>query len=361
MNYQETEQKILLREMEQELLAVLVIDLNSEDFEVIYTNGGYRNYGNRFTGQHFFSYWRKTGLNKIYEEDRVRMKKEISRENLTEVFGREERFITRCRFMVQGKPTWCRIKVIRNTLDPETVVFGIKNVDQEIRMDMERMADMVELLRRDRDIQELKEIVDRLRMKRFSSRMHPHFLYNALSSIREIVLTDPEYGADMLYDFTTYLRAGIRAMAHADPIPFSEELKSIKAYIRIEEMRMGERLKVEYDIRTDDFLIIPLSVQPIVENAVKHGVYEKGPDGGTVRICTSETADYHEIRVEDDGVGFDPEEIIKDVREERRDSTGCVNQIIRLEKMMGAEVQLDSRIGEGTTAVIRIPKKTVIC
>ena len=223
------------------------------------------------------------------------------------------------------------------------------------------LYDLTRQQQREQDMQALQETLKQMRMKNFISQMHPHFLYNALSSIREIVLTDPEYGADMLYDFTTHLRASIRAMSNDNKIWFSQELENIKAYVNIEQMRFGDRLKVVYDIQAADFQIIPLSIQPIVENAIKHGLYEKGAEGGTVTIRTHEWNDGVEIIVADDGIGFDPEAIRQEILDGKRDSTGLFNLIFRLENMMQATVELRSRPGEGTTAVIRIPEDAQSC
>ena len=498
MNYRETEQKLLLREMDKELLAMLVIDPETEEYEVIYTNGAYREFRNRYHQTGFFERWNSIGMSLMYEADRERMSREISRNNLKACQGKAELLITKCRFMMESDPNWCRIKVMRNPLDKKTVVLGIRNVDQELRQDMEYMAELESLLRREKiyreailanaagymevnltrnqitsriydnrvkdrpeelslpelgdpvpydafeqwwadhmilsdkeeflafsncshllacyergerivsaecrartlndevsicvetyymsedtvsgdvkaicvlydltqrqrqekDLRELQETLKKMRMKNFISQMHPHFLYNALSSIREIVLTDPEYGADMLYDFTTHLRASIRAMSNDNKIWFSQELENIKAYVNIEKMRFGNRLQVVYNIGSNDFQIIPLSIQPIVENAIKHGLYEKESDGGTVTVSTAETEENWIVVVADDGIGFDAEQIQCEVAEGRRDSTGLHNLIFRLENMMKARVLIRSRIGNGTTVTVEIPKKERNC
>ena len=357
MNYGETEQKIILREMERDILALVALDLNDGSYEVIYSDGAYKQFDNRYRRENFFEAWKNTGCSLIFEPDRARMASEISMENLRKVFEKEDSFITRCRFFVNDSPTWCRIKIIRNPVESGTVVMGIRNIDAELKLELDRMAEMEEKLRKEEEMNELREKLKQMRINNFISQMHPHFLYNALGSIREIVLTDPEYGADLLYDFTTHLRASIRAMSNDSSILFSQELENIHAYINIEKMRFGDDLKVEYDIKTDDdFKIIPLSIQPIVENAVKHGIYEKESGAGTVIISTAELEDCLEIRVTDDGVGFDPEKIRRDVIAGRRDSTGLDNLIFRLKNMMNAKVNIKSAVGAGTSVTIRIPK-----
>lgn len=106
--------------------------------------------------------------------------------------------------------------------------------------------------------------------------MQPHFLYNALASIREIILDAPEYASKLLCDFTTHLRACIRGMADVGQIPFRQEPENIRAYPNIEKIRFGGRLSFRCDIRCEVFFVVPLSVQPLAENAVKHGIFPRG-------------------------------------------------------------------------------------
>ncbi len=196
-----------------------------------------------------------------------------------------------------------------------------------------------------------------MQYKVFVSQMQPHFLYNALSSIRQIVYENPDYAADLIRDFTVHLRATIRALSNDKLIPFSEELKNIKAYVKIEQMRFGEKLKVNYEVETDEFEIIPLSIQPLVENAIRHGIYHRGDQGGCITLRTSENDDGLLIEVIDDGVGFDPEQVFRQVEEGKRDSTGLKSLLFRLEEIMHAKVEIHSVIGEGTRIMIFIPEQ----
>ncbi len=193
------------------------------------------------------------------------------------------------------------------------------------------------------------------RLKNSSSQMQPHFLYNALASIREIVLDDPQYASDLIYDFTTHLRACIRSMGSDNLIPFSQELENIKAYVNIEKMRFGKKLSIEYDCPEIGFDIIPLSIQPLVENAIRHGVYERGSDGGTVKVNSCQEGNNFVVRVEDDGIGFDFETTMNEEKNGKRDSTGLFNLIFRLETLLNAHVEVDSKIGIGTKITVTIP------
>ena len=125
----------------------------------------------------------------------------------------------------------------------------------------------------------------------------------------------------------------------------------MKTYIWLEQLRFGEDLLVEYEIGCENFHIPPLSLQPLVENAVKHGLGQK-EEGGTVKICTAEQDDAWIICVEDDGVGFD----VATVKNDGRLHIGVDNVRYRLESMCNGSLVIESEIGTGTRATIRIPK-----
>lgn len=207
----------------------------------------------------------------------------------------------------------------------------------------------------EQELQETKHQLEQSRIKNSNSQMQPHFLYNALASIREIVLDDPAYASDLIYDFTTHLRACIRSMASDNLVPFPQELENIKAYVNIEKMRFGDRLHVLYDCPENTFDIIPLSIQPLVENAIRHGVYERGADGGTVIVRTLKKEDTYLIEVDDNGVGFDFEKTMEAVKSGKIDSTGLFNLIYRLETLLNAHVTVESTIGVGTKITVSIP------
>lgn len=218
------------------------------------------------------------------------------------------------------------------------------------------LYDLTQQQRKELELEKLEKELQLSRISNFTSQMQPHFLYNALGSIQEVMLEDPEYASDLLGDFTVHLRSCIRAMSADKPLPFAQELSNIKAYVSIEKMRFGEKLRIIYDIQTDSFDILPLSVQPLVENAIRHGIYGRGPTGGTVKVSTRETPDAWVIEVEDDGVGFDIEKTQKDF-EDGKDHTGLKNITFRLSSVMGGSVDIRSEKGKGTKAVIRLPRE----
>ncbi len=189
------------------------------------------------------------------------------------------------------------------------------------------------------------------RVKLMISQIQPHFVYNALNAIRAMIKKEPDRAYDMVYDFAGYLRYNINALSDIEIIPFSEEMKHIKVYVDIEKERFRERVNVIYELEDMDFGVPPLSVQPFVENAIKHGICKK-PLGGTVTVRSFEEEDCFVVEVIDDGVGFDTSLLAS---EDKR-GVGLNNSIYRLKSLAGAEVDIKSHIGEGTKVKISFPK-----
>ena len=215
--------------------------------------------------------------------------------------------------------------------------------------------DLTEQQRKEKELKEIQRELTMSRIKNSTSQMQPHFLYNALGSIQELILIDPNYASDLLGDFMVHLRSCVRAMTNDVPVRFEEELRNIKAYVNIEKMRLGDKLTVEYDIQESGFLILPLCIQPIVENAIRHGIHKRGQEGGKVTIRTGREQDKWVIQVEDTGVGFDVSRVRTEVRQGKRDSTGLNNLFFRLEKVMKASMDIRSAEGKGTTVTIHLP------
>ena len=185
------------------------------------------------------------------------------------------------------------------------------------------------------------------------SQIQPHFLYNSLSSIAMLCKLDPDTAQKATITFTKYLRGNMDSLKQTKPIPFDQELEHLKKYLYIEKLRFGKKLNVAYDIQATDFILPQLSIQPLVENAVKHGVGMK-KKGGTVTIATRETEKAYEVIVSDDGVGFD---VNAPQKEDGRSHVGMENTKKRLRDMCKGEVKIESVVGEGTTAIVILPKE----
>ena len=186
-----------------------------------------------------------------------------------------------------------------------------------------------------------------------TSQIQPHFMYNALTSIAMMCQIDPETAQEATVTFAKYLRGNMDSLKQTKPVPFEVELEHLKKYLYIEKLRFGKKLNVEYDIKATDFCIPMLSVQPLVENAVKHGVGMK-KKGGTVTISTRETDSAFEVIISDNGVGFDTSAPKAD---DGRSHVGMENTRSRLKQMCGGEITIQSTVGEGTTATITLPKE----
>lgn len=183
------------------------------------------------------------------------------------------------------------------------------------------------------------------------SQIQPHFLYNALTSIYRLCDVKPEAAKEAVSNFSKYLRGNLDSIKQTKMISFSDELKHLQAYLALEKIRYDEYLEVKYDIGVIGFFIPPLTVQPLVENAVNHGISDL-PDGGTITITTQEKDDCYEIRVSDNGVGFDPYVS----RADGRSHVGIANVRSRLNIMCNGTLEIVSEIGKGTTAIVKIPK-----
>ena len=185
------------------------------------------------------------------------------------------------------------------------------------------------------------------------SQIRPHFMYNALTSIAMMCELDPMTAKKATIAFADYLRGNMDSLKQTRPVPFETELEHLKNYLYIEKLRFDYLLNIEYDIQATGFELPLLSIQPLVENAVKHGVGMKR-EGGTVTITAVETDSAFEVIVSDDGVGFDVNAPKKD---DGRSHVGMENTKRRLKEMCKADIVITSEVGKGTTARVIIPKK----
>ena len=154
----------------------------------------------------------------------------------------------------------------------------------------------------------------------------------------------------MLDDFTKYLRSNSANLTNRLLIPFREELENLNAYLRIEMIRFPN-LRVEYDIGAEDFSVPCLSVQPLVENAVRHGIGKRRGKAGTVTIKTAEDSDFWQIIIQDDGVGY------TGIPQDGKTHIGIENVRQRLAILCGGTLTITGTEGQGTVAEMRIPKE----
>lgn len=179
--------------------------------------------------------------------------------------------------------------------------------------------------------------------------MRPHFIYNTMTDIYYLCEQNPKEAQQVTLDFITYLRKNFNAIVSENPVPFNDELEHARAYLSVESTRYDENLIVEYNIEHRNFLIPPLTLQPLVENAVRHGL---DPDGGQLKIIiqTHQTINGSVIIVSDNGPGFDTANAFE--------SAGALSNIKqRLEMMCKGTLKIDSTKDKGTTVTIFVPIK----
>ena len=193
---------------------------------------------------------------------------------------------------------------------------------------------------------------DKLKVDIIFSQIKPHFLYNSLTVIKHLCRYDPTMAEKAVVDFSTYLRGNMDSLSVDVPILFENELNHTKAYLSLEKQRFEGDLKIKYDIQSTGFYLPALTLQPIVENAVSHGIRETKDGKGTVTIATRELDECYEIAVTDDGTGFDPD----NYPESDKPHIGIENVRYRLKNMCGGTLSFQSAIGQGTVATISLPK-----
>ena len=196
-----------------------------------------------------------------------------------------------------------------------------------------------------------------LREQRFQmmmSQIQPHFLYNSLGAIQELCDSDPKAAGNAVAMFSRYLRGNMESINQSGMIPFEKELEHTRLYLALEKMRFEAALQVSYDIACTDFSLPALTLQPIAENAVRHGARGKKQKVGTVAVSSREYADRIEISVADNGPGFDPDAPQTD---DCRTHIGIQNVRDRLQHACSGALRIESDPATGTVVTIVIPKK----
>ena len=186
------------------------------------------------------------------------------------------------------------------------------------------------------------------RIQIMMSQIQPHFMYNTLATIQALCLSDPQKAFDTTALFSAYLRDNIDSLSKPDLIPVYKELQHTKIYTDIEMIRFPN-LRVEYAADDSGFFLPALTIQPLVENAIRHGTLQR--EEAVVKVMISDVKGYHKITITDNGIGFDTEK----VNLTYGDHIGIRNVRERIEKMCGGSLDIKSVLGEGTTVTLSIP------
>ena len=186
-----------------------------------------------------------------------------------------------------------------------------------------------------------------IRLKLLQEQISPHFIFNALAIMKSMVWEDSQKASDVIDDFSTCLKENVSALKFTNNlIPFSNELEHIKALQRIDEAGKGRATNVIYEIEESNFRLPPLTIEPLFENALLHGISRRKADG-MIRIISSKDSENYIVRVIDNGSGFD-------VNAET-EGVGINNVRIRLKYICGGRLIIESS-ENGTIASVYIPK-----
>ena len=188
------------------------------------------------------------------------------------------------------------------------------------------------------------------RISTMMSQIRPHFIYNTLGSIEQLCELDPPKAGELVHDFAKYLRGNFGELDNPKPILMSQEMDHVHHYVSIENVRFPD-MTFTFEMNSDDFHIPALTVQPIVENAIKHGLM-KLQKGGTIHVVSYETDEHYCVSVVDDGAGFDTSLLI-----DERKHVGLRNIRERLKAMVNGTLEIESTVGVGTKVLIKIPKE----
>jgi signal transduction histidine kinase len=219
-----------------------------------------------------------------------------------------------------------------------------------------------ELRARTRTLLEMKRSAEeavRSEMAFLQAQIKPHFLYNALNTIISLSLEEPQTAHDLLLHLSRYLRGSFDFKNKERLVPLRKELELTEAYLQIERARFGSRLRIRYEVDENaDCLLPPMTLQPLVENAVRHGV-TKNVEGGTVTVTVQRHAEDAVIMVKDDGPGMhaSAQKILSDEREGEGGCVGLRNIHQRLLRLYGRGLDIGSNCedGTGTKVALRVP------
>ncbi|WP_400997257.1 sensor histidine kinase [Agromyces sp. GXQ0307] len=197
-----------------------------------------------------------------------------------------------------------------------------------------------------------------LEVRALRAQISPHFIYNSLNAIASFINTDPAKARELVLEFADFTRYSFRR--HGDFTTVAEELRSIDSYLKLERARFGDRLRVTLQVAPEVLsTVIPfLSIQPLVENAVRHGLEAK-EGGGRITITAEDRGAFAEITVEDDGVGIDPEVAAEVLAGGTPgEHVGLRNVDARLRQVYGDEhgLVVETNVGAGTLVRMSVPK-----
>lgn len=221
------------------------------------------------------------------------------------------------------------------------IYMSTKMINQDLELHKERVA----------VAEKSAELAD-YRAKLLLSQIQPHFLFNSLTAIKALTSLEPEKAGDAVDRLASFLRASLDSLSCTTTVPIEKELKTTEDYLIMEKYRFGKKLEIEVVADTETFQIPPFSIQPLVENAIHHGIRKKISGRGKITVRTKENSSEYIIEIIDDGTGYDVDKAFNDGRNHY--GVNIVRQ--RLIDMCEGNLEIKSELGVGTTCIIRIPK-----
>lgn len=268
--------------------------------------------------------------------------------------------------------------VIKGTLKFYRTHDIISDLDIEIA---KGLSNLLSTQLRISDLERKSKLALNAEIKALQAQINPHFLFNSLNVVISLIRTDPQKAREVLLDLSEFFRKNMQSLK--DEIAIRDELVHVDKYISVSRARFGDKVKIQYEVDVDQStLILPLLIQPIVENAVLHGILQK-PQGGLIKVslkvvmpseseiseqseyeclldrCPLNRGSYLSIEVTDDGIGMSEDLVQRIMAGELPDSIGFVNVMQRVEKHYGvaSQVIIDSKPGEGTRVRVLLPIK----
>jgi two-component system sensor histidine kinase LytS len=281
----------------------------------------------------------------------------------------EMRLYRSCPEPTCSERTRCPLKsVIIFPLIEEGQVIGTVKMYKGYHQDMtkidekfgEGLAKLFETMLTMNKLQKLSEHVKEAELKALQAQINPHFLFNSLTVISSLCRTDPPRARDLVYHLSTYFRQNLNGTR--DMVSVNTEINHVKAYVEIERARLGNKLEVEYDVDESATLELPpLLLQPIVENAIKHGIYPKNSTGH-VRVQVKNEPEGTYISISDDGVGMNDETRNRIQKKSNSGSIGLSNVMERLKGHFGERCtfKISSAINIGTEIEIFIKNRAEV-
>ncbi|QPQ30937.1 hybrid sensor histidine kinase/response regulator [Lysinibacillus sp. JNUCC 51] len=226
-------------------------------------------------------------------------------------------------------------------------------------------VDALELRSRVKALTDVKQSAqERLRMEAawLQAQIQPHFLFNTLNAIITLSDIDIERTSKLLEALSDFLRESFKFQNIDELVPIEDELNLVRSYLYIHKERFGERINVTWDLEVSTNVLIPsLIIQPLIENALKHGILPR-ENGGNIHICIVDYDTYIEITVSDDGIGMDNAMIERLLVRSSETSTGIglLNTDLRLKQHYGKGLQIKSELNQGTAISFVVLKKKKI-